>query len=84
MTLPAYWWLLALSILFQGAFFVRFCILRLQGKEVQRLSRPTLAVLFLSCCAGLAYGVVQSDPVFVLGQLCLMIIYYRQEARNHE
>lgn len=77
MTLPAYWWLLALSIVFQGAFFVRIPILRMCGKGVQPLSRPAKAVVFVSATAGLIYGVVQRDPLFFVGQLCLIFIYFK-------
>lgn len=79
MSLPAYWWLLALPIIIQGGFFVRFCILRLRGKEVQRLTRPVAGGVYFSGLAGMIYGVVQSDPVFVLGQACLLFIFYRHQ-----
>lgn len=79
MQLPAYWWLLALSTLIQGAFFLQFCSVRLRGKGVQRLSRMAAIILFLSGLAGLAYGFVQRDPLFVLGQLCLLIIYHKHQ-----
>ena len=84
MRLPAYWWLLALSIIFQGAFFVRFCIVRMRRKEVHPLARPAATVLYLSGAAGLAYAVVQSDPVFFLGQVCLLLIYFRMQQHEHD
>ena len=76
MRLPAYWWLLALVLLVQGAFFVRIGILRMRRKGVQPLARPAAGVLLVSVLAGLAYGIVQRDPLFCLGQVCLLIIYY--------
>jgi len=84
MQLPAYWWLLALSILFQGAFFVRFYIVRIGRKEVQPPSRRTMSILYVSGGAGLAYGVAQSDPLFFLGQICLLVIYYRMRRSGHD
>lgn len=82
MTLPAYWWLLALAIIIQGAFFIRIGVLRMRGKDVQPLARPAQGVLFASVAAGLAYGVVQRDPLFFVGQLCLLFIYYRLSGNN--
>lgn len=84
MQLPAYWWLLALSILFQGAFFVRFCIVRTGRKRVQPLARGRMAVVYVSGAAGLAYGVAQSDPLFFLGQTALLVFYYRMQQRGHD
>jgi len=84
MLLPAYWWLLALVIIIQGAFFVRIFILRTRSKGVQPLARPVLAVLIASCIAGLAYGVVQRDPLFFLGQICLIILYYSIQRKNDD
>lgn len=77
MQLPAYWWLLALVILVQGAFFVRFCIVRMRRKGVQPLARPMAIALYGSCAAGFAYAIAQSDPLFFLGQACLLVMYYR-------
>ncbi len=73
MTLPPYWWLLALSIFFQGAFFIRIGVLRIRRKEVQPVSRLVVAMLFASGTAGLVYGLVQRDPVFLFAfhLLCL-------------
>lgn len=79
MQVPAYWWLLALSIIGQGAFFVRFCIVRMRRKDVQPLTRPAAGVLFVSGAAGLAYGAAQRDPLFFLGQLCLLALYFRMQ-----
>lgn len=84
MTLPAYWWLLALSILPQGAFFIRIAILRMRRKEVHPLARLMTAMLFASGAAGLAYGLAQSDPLFILGQTCLLIIYYVLRKRSDD
>ncbi|AMK11422.1 MAG: lipid A biosynthesis domain-containing protein [Pseudodesulfovibrio sp.] len=85
MSLPAYWWLLALVIAGQGAFFVRLTILRTRGKGVQPLSRPAQAALAASGLAGLTYGAVQADPLFFLGQACLLVLYYRmlREKNDH-
>lgn len=77
MRLPAYWWLLGLALLGQGGFFVRRGALRLRGAGWPPLTQAEAVMLGSSGAAGLAYGAVQSDPVFVAGQLCLLIIYYR-------
>jgi len=79
MQFPAYWWLLALLSCIQGAFFVRFTIVRLRRKEVQPLSPSAVAVLYMSGMLGLVYAVVQRDPVFFLGQGCLLVVYYRTQ-----
>jgi len=79
MQLPAYWWLLALVIFVQGAFFIRICGVRMKRKGVQPLARPTAVMLYASGGAGLAYAVVQRDPLFFLGQACLLAIYYRMQ-----
>jgi hypothetical protein len=77
MRLPAFWWLLALPVVIQGAFFVRFCVVRLRGNALQPLSGRAVLLLAASGLAGLAYGVVQRDPLFVAGQGCLLIVYHR-------
>ena len=77
MTLPAYWWLLALTVVPQAVFFVRIGLGRMGGKGVQPVSRTTALLLFGSCVAGGAYGFVQSDPLFFFGQACLAFIYSR-------
>lgn len=83
MALPDHWWLLALVVVVQGLFFVRIAILRTRGKGVQPLARPALAALAVSGLAGLAYGVVQRDPLFFIGQACLLALYYcMQRERN--
>ena len=84
MQLPAYWWLLALAAVVQGGFFLRLGVLRLRSKAVQPLSRPGMILLGASGAAGLAYGVVQSDPVFFLGQACLLAIYYQMKRGNND
>lgn len=84
MSLPAYWWLLALVVVAQGAFFARICILRMRGKGVQPLARPVQAVLAASGLAGLAYGAVQADPLFFLGQACLLVLYYRMQREKND
>lgn len=84
MQLPAYWWLLALTVVLQGAWFLRYFSRRLRGKELQPLSWRIMALLAVSVASGLAYGVVQSDPLFVLGQLCLLPLYYRMRTSRHE
>ncbi|WFS61291.1 lipid A biosynthesis domain-containing protein [Pseudodesulfovibrio thermohalotolerans] len=83
MSLPEYWWLLFLATVVQGLFFVRILVLRMRGKKVYSLSRPARAALAVSGLAGLAYGWFQRDPLFFLGQVCLLILYYRiQRERN--
>ncbi|BCS87621.1 lipid A biosynthesis domain-containing protein [Pseudodesulfovibrio sediminis] len=84
MTLPAYWWLLALVIVVQGAFFVQFFILRMRRKGVQPVARPAQVVLAVSCLAGLAYAVVQRDPVLFVGQVCLMILYFLLQRKSND
>lgn len=84
MILPAYWWLLALVVVIQGLFFVRIIVLRYRRKGVQPLARPWLIVLGVSGGAGLAYGVAQSDPLFFLGQACLLTLYYLIQTRSDD
>ncbi len=84
MKLPAYWWLLALVIVIQGAFFVQFYIVRMRRKEVQPLARPKALLLYASGAAGLAYAIAQSDPLFFLGQTCLLAVYYRMQENNDD
>jgi len=84
MQLPAYWWLLALVVLVQGAFFVRIVVLRMRRKGVQPLARPAAGMLVASCMAGLVYGIVQCDPLFCLGQVCLLIIYYLLQRQGND
>lgn len=84
MRLPAYWWLLALAVGGQGFFLIRFCILRGLGKGVQPLARPASVLLAASGLTGLAYGLVQRDPLFVAGQACLLILYYLIQTRSHD
>ena len=83
MRLPAYWWLLAV-VGIQGIFLVRFCVLRGLGKGVQPLSRPASILLAVSGLAGLAFGAVQRDPLFVVGQTCLLILYYLIQTRSDD
>ena len=84
MRLPAYWWLLGLALAGQGGFFIRRGMLRLRRISGEPLGRSETAVLAASGVAGLAYGIVQSDPVFVVGQLCLLIIYYRMRREPND
>lgn len=77
MHLPAYWWLLAIAVVGQGGMLAWICLGRLLGKAVQPLSRGVRATLYVAGVGGFAYGVVQSDPVFCLGQACLLIIYFK-------
>jgi lipid-A-disaccharide synthase-like uncharacterized protein len=84
MTLPAYWWLLALVLVVQGLYFVRIIVLRTRGKGVQPLARPLQAALAVSGLAGLVYGVVQRDPLFFLGQACLLALYYRMQRERND
>lgn len=84
MRLPAYWWLLAMAVLGQGGFFVRRAVRRLRRSRGGPPGRSETAVLAASGLAGLAYGVVQSDPVFVIGQACLLIIYHRMRRERND
>ncbi|CCH48060.1 conserved protein of unknown function [Pseudodesulfovibrio piezophilus C1TLV30] len=84
MQLPAYWWLLALATVLQGAFFVRLCLVRMKRKTVHSFSRATMFVLFVSCGSGLVYAVVQSDPLFFLGQACLLYLYSRMQQQKYD
>ena len=43
-----------------------------------------MILLCVSGAAGLAYGAAQSDPLFFLGQACLLFIYYRMQRVNHD
>jgi len=84
MRLPAYWWLLALAVIPQAVFFLRTAILRMRRKGVQPLARPALATMVGGVVAGVTYGVLQRDPLFVLGQLCLLAFYCMIQARNDD
>lgn len=84
MSLPEYWWLLFLVAAVQGLFFARIMVLRMRGKEVYSLSRPAQAALAVSGLAGLAYGWLQRDPLFFLGQVCLLILYYRIQREQND
>ncbi|MGE4421100.1 MAG: lipid A biosynthesis domain-containing protein [Pseudodesulfovibrio sp.] len=84
MTLPDHWWLLALVVVVQGLFFARIVILRMRGKGVQPLARSAQAALAVSGLAGLAYGFVQRDPLFFLGQACLLALYYRMQRERND
>ncbi|WP_319584516.1 lipid A biosynthesis domain-containing protein [uncultured Pseudodesulfovibrio sp.] len=84
MTLPDHWWLLALVVVFQGLYFVRIIVLRTLGKGVQPLARSAQAVLAVSGLAGLIYGFVQRDPLFFLGQGCLLVLYYRMQRERND
>jgi hypothetical protein len=84
MTPPDHWWLLALAVVVQGSFFARIAILRMRGKGVQPLARPAQAALAVSGLAGLAYGFVQRDPLFFVGQVCLLILYYRMQRERND
>lgn len=84
MTLPDHWWLLALVVVVQGLFFARIAVLRMRGKGVQPLARPALAALALSGLAGLAYGFAQRDPLFVVGQACLLALYHRMQRERND
>lgn len=84
MRLPAYWWLLAMAVIPQGWFFVRYGILRGRGKAIQPFSRPAAFLLAGAGLSGLAYGAVQRDPLFFVGQACLLILYYLLRTRNDE
>ncbi|WP_285905456.1 lipid A biosynthesis domain-containing protein [Pseudodesulfovibrio pelocollis] len=77
MALPAYWWLLALPVVIQGAFFARFVVVRLGGKALQPLSGRAALALYASVAAGTVYGVVQRDPLFIIGQGCLLVVFFR-------
>jgi hypothetical protein len=82
MRLPAYWWLLAVPVVIQGAFFVQAAVSRLRG----RVFGPSGLVswtLYASCLAGLGYGVVQRDPVFGLGQVFLAIVFLQMRRAAH-
>lgn len=74
MEFPRFWWMLALATLGQGIFFAIFSVVRWRGNGVQNIPRPALPIFAGGACAGLAYGMAQSDPVFIGGQLCMIII----------
>lgn len=69
MALPEYWWLLALTGLGQALYFLR-------PETFRRSPRRAPAwALAGACCgglAGLAYGLVQSDPLFFAGQAVVL------------
>lgn len=75
MTLPAFWWLLLPASVGHGVFFVAAGALRLQKKRLQ--DAPwTLAVFGASAIAGLCYGIVQRDPVFIVAEMALISIVF--------
>ncbi|HMM38078.1 MAG TPA: hypothetical protein PKB11_04915 [Desulfovibrio sp.] len=69
MALPEYWWLLVPACLGQALFFLRPDAFRRTP-----LKAPVWALAGLCCggAAGLAYGLVQSDPVLLAGQLIVL------------
>lgn len=69
MALPEYWWLLALACAGQGLFFLRPGALR---ATPARHPAWALAGLYGGGCAGLAYGLVQSDPLLLVGQAVVL------------
>lgn len=79
MELPAYWWLLGIAAFIQLGFFVYIASVRIRGKGVHPLRKFGIGALSFSVLAGLAYGIVQCDPLFFLGQACLIVIYYRMQ-----
>lgn len=79
MCFPKFWWLLTLATLGQGMFFPLILLGRRPGNDAQSLLPWASVICGLGVVAGLAYGVLQSDPVFVAGQLLLLLIV----ALNH-
>lgn len=67
---PRYWWLLALACAGQGLFFLRPAVL-----HGAKSPHPAWAVAGLAGggLAGLAFGWVQSDAVFLLGQAAALL-----------
>lgn len=48
------------------------------------MARLVAMVLYASGAAGLAYGVVQRDPLFFVGQVCLLAIYFRLQRQTND
>lgn len=82
MVFPRFWWLLLLATLGQGLFLAVRGVLLLRGKRVQENPFPLFGFLAVGAGAGLAYGAVQSDPVFLLGQACIIILFSLDYLRN--
>ncbi|WP_018123471.1 hypothetical protein [Desulfovibrio oxyclinae] len=76
MALPAYWWLLLPAVLGQCAFFLLSGALR-PGEKTLQGGPWLLTVLAASLLSGLAYGAVQSDPVFIAAQCFLAATVFR-------
>lgn len=69
MALPEYWWLLALACLGQGLYFLRPDAFR---RSPRRAPSWALAGACGGGLAGLAYGLVQSDPLLLAGQAVVL------------
>ncbi len=83
MAFPRFWWLLALATLGQGAAFAAWGIARRRGGDTPEIRRGWTVCFWTGACAGLAYGVLQRDPVFAAGQffaVIIMITYFRNRA----
>lgn len=76
--LPDYWWLLVLALAPQLAFLAVLAISRGSGTRTNAARAPvpgwSVALLCIGVLVGIAYGVVQHDAVFVLGQACVAVI----------
>jgi lipid-A-disaccharide synthase-like uncharacterized protein len=72
---PPFWWLLALSCLGQGiwAFCLGLAALR-RGSTAHAAHGSAVWFFRFGTLAGLVYGWVQSDAVFVFGQACVLLL----------
>lgn len=80
--LPEDWWLLALAVAPQLAFVAALAISRQKGT---RIPGWAVALLCLGAVIGMVYGVVRSDAVFILGQVCvLLVVLIRRRLETQE
>jgi lipid-A-disaccharide synthase-like uncharacterized protein len=84
---------LAVGFIAQGLFSARFIVQWIASERAGRSIVP-LAFWLLSVAGGaslLAYAIWRRDPVFILGQACGLLVYfrnlyliYRERMRNRE
>ena len=85
MVLPRLWWLLTLAGLGQGAFFVRWALVRYAGREADPTAGWPCIALLVGAAAGLAYGILQRDPVLITGEAVVLALGLHQRlARKRE
>lgn len=71
-----HWWLLVSSVAIQALFFAGLVLWRLKAKDAP-IPIWLFVPLGVGSVLGLAFGLVQSDAVFVLGQACVLLLVLR-------